>query len=57
MAHAPAVPGSLANRAGLELDAVGARVIGGAAVGAERCRHRRRADELVGKGTDLPPPL
>ena len=43
LAHAPAVPGSLANRAGLELDAVGARVVGGAAVGAHVGRHDGRS--------------
>ena len=39
LAPAPAVPGGLANRAGLELGAVGARVVGGAAVGAHVGRH------------------
>ena len=39
LALAAAVLGGLANRAGLELDAVGARVVGGAAVGADVWRH------------------
>ena len=43
LAPAPAVRGGLANRAGLELDAVGARVVGGAAVGAHVGRHDGRS--------------